>query len=247
MSQPALSVDALSKSFGGLQVFKDLTFDLAPGEILGVIGPNGAGKTTLVNVLSNQLAATSGDVRLYGEVVSGRSFPATARLGLVRSFQHTSVFPTATVAENLVRARYFSGRPPYIHSEAAELLEVCGLRAVLHRKAVDLPYGLQKTLGLVMSCLSEPKVLMMDEPAAGLERAERIVVDKLVHYASSVLKCSIMIVEHDMDLIRRLCPRSIVLEGGRILAQGATPNVLSEPSVISAYLGEALETNDAVH
>lgn len=247
MTQAALSVEALSKSFGGLQVFKDLTFDLAPGEILGVIGPNGAGKTTLVNVLSNQLTATSGAVRLYGEVVLGRSFPATARLGLVRSFQHTSVFPRATVVENLVRARYFSGCPARIHAQAAELLEVCGLRPVFNRRAVDLPYGLQKTLGLVMSCLAEPKVLMMDEPAAGLETAERIVVDKLVHYASHVLECSIMIVEHDMDLIRRLCPRSIVLEGGRILAEGATSDVLSEPAVISAYLGEALENNDALH
>lgn len=247
MSSPALRIQGLSKSFGGLDVFRDLNFELARGDVLGVIGPNGAGKTTLVNVLSNQIDASAGQTLLHGKRITGLSFPATARLGLVRSFQHTSVFPTATVAENMIRARRFAQRPVTLPTAALKLIECCGLHVALDRKAGDLPYGSQKMLGLVMSCLTEPKVLLLDEPAAGLELKERNLVDVLVAHARDSLSCSIIIVEHDMDLIRRICRRSIVLEGGRILAEGETSKVLSEPAVINAYLGESAEESNAAH
>jgi len=238
---PALTIENLSRSFGGLHVFKDLNFTLPKGEVLGVIGPNGAGKTTLVNVLSNQLRPSKGRVLLDGVPVTGLSLAKTAQKGLVRSFQHTSVYPAVSVTENLRRARLFAGKSQRIGLAEQSLLKDCGLSSFASRQAGSLPYGVQKMLGLVMAALSEPKVLLMDEPAAGLERQERVLIDKLIDYVRSAHDCSVMLVEHDMDLIRRLCPQSLVLEGGRLVAEGATEEVLQRPEVISAYLGEALE------
>lgn len=246
MSEPILRVENLSKSFGGLTVFHNISFSLSPGQVLGVIGPNGAGKTTLVNVLSNQLQASAGTFYLGGEQISGLSFPATARKGLVRSFQHTNVFPDASVDENIRRSRVFCNLPETLPAHAQELLALCGLSTVWERKASDLPYGLQKMLGLVMACLTEPSVLLLDEPAAGLERNERVLIDRMISHVGQKMNVSVMIVEHDMDLIRRVCPDCLVLEGGRILASGQTLEVLAQPAVISSYLGEPLEAMHAV-
>ncbi|WP_454283419.1 ABC transporter ATP-binding protein [Roseovarius sp. MBR-79] len=240
-----MTIENLSRSFGGVHAFRDLNFVVPKGEVLGVIGPNGAGKTTLVNVLSNQLRPSDGRVLLEGAVITGLSMAKTAQRSLVRSFQHTSVYPSATIIENLRRARLFAGKSAHIGPTEQSLLEDCGLSSFADRTAGSLPYGVQKMLGLVMVALTEPKVLLMDEPAAGLERKERVLIDKLIAYVRATHNCSVMIVEHDMDLIRRLCPRTLVLEGGRLLAEGATEQVLQRPEVISAYLGEALEAADA--
>ena len=245
-SVPALQVTGLSKAFGGLRVFDNLTFDLNPGEILGVIGPNGAGKTTLVNVLSKQIPATSGEIQLYGGSLNGKSFTECVRAGLARSFQQTNVFSDATVEHNLKRALRFAGKPASLPASAIKLIDHCGLQRALQRRAVDLPYGLQKMLGLLMTYLTAPKVMLLDEPAAGLERRERSLIDTFVETARTELNCSVVIVEHDMDMIRRICPRSIVLEAGRILAIGPTKEVLANPEVIKAYLGEVAEDTDAV-
>jgi len=232
-----LRVDGISKRFGGLQVFTGVSFTIAPAEILGVIGPNGAGKTTLINVISGRLRPNSGQIVLDGRSVGGRPVHELSRCGLVRSFQQTNTFKTATVRENLSRAVAFSGSPASIWQRLNVMLEGFDLAARLEERSDRLPYGLQKMLGLMLTYTTRPKVLMLDEPAAGLERRERTLVDTFVTAVRDDFGCSVLIVEHDMDLIRRLCPRILVLNAGNVLAEGPPAEVLSRSDVIDAYMG----------
>jgi ABC-type branched-subunit amino acid transport system ATPase component len=239
-----LRVEALSKRFGGLQVFEGVDFTLAPAEILGVIGPNGAGKTTLINVICGRLAPTSGRVYLDGKDVTGHAFHSRSRMGVVRSFQQTNVFKSATVRENLSRAIRFSDGAASRWDDLEDLLREFELAQRLDGQSDNLPYGLQKMLGLLLAYATLPRVLLLDEPAAGLERKERTRVDDFVHHARTALGCSVLVVEHDMDLIRRLCPRIIVLDAGKVLAEGPPEEVLSRRDVIDAYVGATEEEAD---
>lgn len=232
-----LHVQQLSTRFGGLRVFEEVSFNLAPGEILGVIGPNGAGKTTLINVISGRLKPTMGSIVFGGRDVTGQPMHTLSRLGVVRSFQQTNTFRTATVRENISRAIRFS-RKPLTWASINSLLSEFDLASRLEDQSDKLPYGLQKMLGLMMAYVTAPEVLLLDEPAAGLDRNERMRVDEVVRRAQADLSCSILIVEHDMDLVRRLCPRIIVLDAGHVLAEGPPEKVLARPEVIKAYLGE---------
>ena len=237
-----LAVKSLYKSFGGLHVFEDLSFTLPAGEILGVIGPNGAGKTTLINVVSGQLLANKGQVLLNGIDISQMSFHGRSHRGLIRSFQHTNTFRTATVRENIERAVSFSkgfNKPAIPH--LTKLLKKFDLYQRLDQSSENLPYGLQKLLGLLLVYAASPNYMMLDEPAAGLESSERYMVDEFVKDALTNLECGVLIVEHDMELVRRLCPTIMVLDDGRIIAQGNTEDVLQKDEVIQAYLGTADE------
>lgn len=231
-----LEVAAISKRFGGLHVFDGVSFTIPPGEVLGVIGPNGAGKTTLINVICGMLSPSAGSVRLDGKDVTGRPLHAVSRMGIVRSFQQTNTFRTATVRENISRAVRFSGGGDAWRT-IAPLIDAFELGSQLDEQSDKLPYGLQKMLGLILACAVRPKVLLLDEPAAGLERRERLRIDAFVHHARTELGCGVLIVEHDMDLVRRLCPKILVLDSGRILAEGAPAEVLARKDVIDAYLG----------
>ena len=202
-----LRVDRISKRFGGLQVFTDVSFTLAPGDILGVIGPNGAGKTTLINVICGQLPPTSGAVSLGGRDVTGKPVHTLSRMGLVRSFQQTNTFRTAAVRENIDRAIRFSGGGTSAWARVETLLGDFELNTRL------------------------------DEPAAGLDRRERTRIDAFVAHCRTSLGSSLLIVDHDMDLIRRLCPTIIVLDAGNVLAVGAPGEVLARREVIDAYVG----------
>lgn len=233
-----LRVEGLAKRFGGLRVFQDIAFSLPAGGLLGVIGPNGAGKTTLINVISGRQTASAGRVLMGGRDITNQPAYAVSRLGLSRSFQQTNTFKSVPVAENIARAIRFGGRgaPAGLDAMLAEF----GLTPRLQEIADKLPYGLQKMLGLVMAFASGPSVLLLDEPAAGLERAERQHVDTFVTRVRAA-GASVLIVEHDMDLIRRLCPRILVLDAGVLLADGSPQEVLARPDVIAAYLGDTEE------
>ena len=235
-----LSVRGITKRFGGLNVFEDISFDVDRGEVLGLIGPNGAGKTSTINVISGMLPPSAGRVVLDSQDITGKPLHVVSRLGVVRSFQQTNTFRGVTVEENLHRAsRFGAGADNGLGVE--ELLEEFGLARHLHEASEKLPYGLQKMLGLVMVLYSRPHFLLLDEPAAGLERRERTQVDRFVDHASRHLGCGVLMVEHDMDLVKRLCPRILVLEAGRLLAEGAPEDVLSRQHVIDAYLGAVEE------
>ena len=232
-----LRVENISKRVGGLRVFTDLSFKIAPAEILGVIGPNGAGKTTLINVICGKLAPSSGQILLDGRPVTGKPVHELSRRGLVRSFQQTNTFKSATVRENLSRAIRFSSTPASIWDRLNDLLKQFDLAPRLDEPSDKLPYGMQKMLGLLLAYTTRPKVLLLDEPAAGLERRERTQVDVFVKAAQADFGCSVLIVEHDMDLIRRLCPQILVLDAGHLLAAGTPEDVLSRRDVIDAYMG----------
>jgi len=236
-----LEVTSISKRFGGLHVFNGISFAIAPGEVLGVIGPNGAGKTTLINVICGMLPPTGGHVRLDGKDMTGKPFHTVSRMGIVRSFQQTNTFRTATVRENISRAVRFSGGRERVWKTIAPLINEFELEPQLDEQSDKLPYGLQKMLGLILACAVRPKVLLLDEPAAGLERRERLRIDAFVQHVRTELGCGVLIVEHDMDLVRRLCPKIMVLDSGRVLAEGAPVEVLARKDVIDAYLGAADE------
>jgi branched-chain amino acid transport system ATP-binding protein len=236
-----LEVASISKRFGGLQVFNDVSFAIPPGAVLGVIGPNGAGKTTLINVICGMLPPTAGGVRLGGRDMTGKPLHITSRAGIVRSFQQTNTFRAATVRENISRAVRFGGGAELAWKAIVPLVDEFELAPQLDEQSDRLPYGLQKMLGLILAYAVRPKVLLLDEPAAGLERRERLRVDAFVRHASEELGCGVLIVEHDMDLVRRLCPKILVLDSGRVLAEGAPADVLARKDVIDAYLGTAEE------
>jgi len=229
----ALRVVDLSKSFGGVHALRGVSLDISRGQILGIIGPNGAGKTSLVNAISGRERPTAGSVMLDGLDVTGRSPDYLSRRGLTRSYQQSNIFAEASVEENLARAAEFAGRRA-VGVDAH--LQATGLDAVLNSRSGSLPYGLQKMLGLVMSLSTGPSVVLMDEPAAGLEAGERPQVDRLVATCAEG-GCAVLIVEHDMDMIRRLCPTVMVLDAGALLAAGPTAEVLARPDVLAAYLG----------
>jgi len=237
----ALRVKGATKQFGGLKVFEGISFEVAPGGVMGVIGPNGAGKTTLINVMCGMLKPTSGRILIGDQDITGKPLHAVSRLGVARSFQQTNTFRSVSVDENLFRAQRFGGSHGGLDLGLSELLEEFGLIRHLHEPSEKLPYGLQKMLGLIMVLAARPRFLLLDEPAAGLERRERTQVDRFVEHARSRLGCGILIVEHDMELVRRLCPYILVLEAGRLLAQGSPADVLSRKEVIDAYLGASEE------
>jgi branched-chain amino acid transport system ATP-binding protein len=237
----ALRVEGAAKHFGGLKVFDDLSFEVLAGGIMGVIGPNGAGKTTLINCLCGMLQPTSGRFWLGDLDITGKPFHVVSKLGVVRSFQQTNTFRSVSVEENLFRTQRFGGAAGGPDLGMARLLDEFGLSKHLQEPSDKLPYGLQKMLGLVMVLAARPKFLLLDEPAAGLERRERTQVDRFIEHARQTLGCGVLVVEHDMDLVKRVCPHIVVLEAGRLLASGPPAEVLARKDVIDAYLG-AVET-----
>jgi ABC-type branched-subunit amino acid transport system ATPase component/ABC-type branched-subunit amino acid transport system permease subunit len=237
-----LSVDDLTKSFGGVAAVAGVSLQLRAGEILGVIGPNGAGKTTLINIVAGAMTPSSGSVTLAGKDVTGASPQRMSRQGLARSYQQTSVFARATVRENFARAKAFSKR--WISDEELDgLLCSTGLDQRLDDRAGDLPYGQQKLLGLLLPLATRPDVLLLDEPAAGLELSARGHIDELVDWAVE-RGSAVLLVEHDMDLVRRICPHLLVMDTGKPLAEGTPHDVLSNPDVITAYLGVAADDEE---
>jgi branched-chain amino acid transport system ATP-binding protein len=191
----------------------------------------------MINVICGMLSATAGRIRLGREDITSLPFHRVSRMGVARSFQQTNTYGSVSVEENLFRAVRFGAARKGPDLGLDTLLEEFGLSHHLHERSDKLPYGLQKMLGLVMVLATRPQTLLLDEPAAGLERRERVQVDCFVEHARATVGCSILLVEHDMDLVRRLCPRILVLEAGRLLAQGVPAEVLARQDVIDAYLG----------
>jgi len=234
-ADPALRTVGLSKSFGGVHAVREVSLSVDAGEVKGVIGPNGAGKTSLVNTISGREKPSRGSVFLEGRDVTGRPPHHLSRAGLTRSYQHSTVFAEASVEENLARAGAFAGRRAV---DVDAYIELAGLDAVWDATAGSLPYGQRKMLGLVMTLRTGPSVVLLDEPAAGLESSERPRIDHMVERCAEG-GGAVLIVEHDMDLIRRLCPTILVLDSGRVLAEGETGEVLARADVLEAYLGSA--------
>ena len=246
-----LDIRGLEKRFGGLVVTDRVNLDVRPGEIHALIGPNGAGKTTLIAQVSGALACDSGSIIFDGHDVTRRSAHQRAALGLARSFQITSIFPNFTVLENLVLAvqarsgtsfRFWQPlrREQRLHADARMILEQIGLAPLAERSACELSHGEHRQLELGLALATNPKLLLLDEPMAGMGAEESARMLGLIEGLKG--RYSVLLVEHDMDAVFRLADRISVLLAGRIIATGAVDAIRANEEVRVAYLGEEEET-----
>jgi branched-chain amino acid transport system ATP-binding protein len=241
-----LNVEHVSRSFGGLVVAADVSLSLSAGDRVALIGPNGAGKTTLVNLVTGALAPSAGCIRLQGEEITALRDLERVRRGLVRTFQITRLFHDMTVCEHVglailqrerKTARLFADfwRNTGIAAEAQALLEELGLAAIASRRVAEIAYGEQRLLEIALALALKPKVLLLDEPAAGVPRGESDLILRVLERLPTYL--AVMMIEHDMDLVFRFARRVIVLAAGRIICEGAPAQVAADSTVRKAYLG----------
>lgn len=242
-----LAVEGLTKDFVGLRALDSVSLTLERGEILGLIGPNGSGKTTLINVVTGFLKPTEGRVRVGDVYITGWPPHRIAELGLARTFQTIKLFLGLTVLENVEVAAVSAGLPRrQARQQAYELLESLGATRLADLPAGALPYGQERRVEIARALATNPSFLLLDEPAAGLNEAES---DDLLQTLAPIpqqTNCGMMIVDHDMRLIMRLCDRLHVLNYGKTIGEGSPDEVHRNPAVIEAYLGvPAQESNHA--
>jgi branched-chain amino acid transport system ATP-binding protein len=242
----ALSVIDISRNFEGVQALDHVSFEVAPGERRLIIGPNGAGKTTLFNILAGSYAASDGRVALFGRDITGLPTYARARLGLSRTFQITNLFYRLTVLENILLALQAGRRAasPVLRllqqdrtliARADALLEQWELSELAKHAAQDISYGQQRQLDILLAMAVEPKVLLLDEPTAGLSAAE---VPRVLTILRSLPRdTTVLMIEHDMDVAFELADRITVLHQGRLLAEGNVETIRNNPQVAEIYLG----------
>lgn len=247
-----LEAAGLAKSFGGVTAIADLEFQVPEGLVYAVIGPNGAGKTTLFNILSGIYQPDEGQIRFHGQDLVGLAPHGVARLGVSRTFQNLQIFYNMSVLENVMvgcHSRTSSGmwaallRLPQVRREerdvrawALEALDFCGLGGEAARLAAELPYGALKRLEIARALASRPRLLLMDEPAAGLNDTETLDMGNLIRRIGAA-GTTVLLVEHNMPLVMRVSDRVLVLDYGSRLAEGTPEQVRADPKVISAYLG----------
>jgi branched-chain amino acid transport system ATP-binding protein len=236
---PLLSVEGVTKRFGGLIAVADASFDIAPGELVGLIGPNGSGKTTLLNIMSGHLSADQGSIRLDGEPCTGFKPQRLARRGLMRMFQLTRIFPRMNVLDNLlVGGRALGLGADEARARANALLEELQIAHVRHLDAGQLSGGQMKLLEFGCCFMRTPRLALLDEPFAAIHPTMKEIMSGFIR-ARHAEGQTFVLVSHDMPVIVELCPRSICMNAGRVLSDGATSQVLAAPAVIEAYLGGA--------
>lgn len=254
-----LNANDISIVFGGLRAVSNFSLELYKGELVGLIGPNGAGKTTVFNMLSGVYTPTSGEIDFWDkkgnvQVVNKLQPAQLCKVGISRTFQNIRLFGNLTVEDNvrialhqqrkasivdvLLRTKKFRNDEEYIHEKAIQLLGIFGIAEKKDELAKNLPYGEQRKLEIVRALASNPSLLLLDEPAAGMNPQE---TDELMHLIAFIRKefdLTILLIEHDMHLVMGICERLIVLDYGKIIASGSPEEIQSNPAVIKAYLGE---------
>ena len=254
MIAPLLHVAALSKAFGGVLAVDQVTFDLIPGKVNSIIGPNGAGKTTLLNLLTGVYAPSAGNVAFDGADVTGLAPHRLAARGMARTFQNLQIFFNMSAIENVMVGRHLRERAGWFaamlrsrrlsageresREEAAELMRFVGLGGYLDAEADAMPYGALKRLEIARALGGRPKLLLLDEPAAGLNPTETQAINGLImRLAQSGV--TVVLVEHNMRLVMGVSDHIVVLDYGRKLCEGTAERVRNDPKVIEAYLGSA--------
>ena len=249
-----LDIDHLSISFGGLKAVYDFNVYIEPGELYGLIGPNGAGKTTVFNLLTGVYKPDEGIILLDGKDITGHATAQINKDGIARTFQNIRLFQKLSVIDNVKAGLHH--RFPYstlagvlklpsyrkaekeMDEEAMRLLEVFDLGKYRDQLSSNLPYGAQRKLEIARAIATNPKLLLLDEPAAGMNPNETQELMDTIRFIRDEFKLTVLLIEHDMRLVSGICDRLTVLNFGRILAQGATREVLNDPEVVKAYIGE---------
>lgn len=251
---PVLNVSNLGISFGGLQALDDFNIQVNGFEIVGLIGPNGAGKTTVFNLLTNVYRPTKGSIDLAGHSTKGKTMHQVNTSGIARTFQNIRLFRDLSVIDNVKIAYHNAMRytmaeailrlPTYWKEEkqaeerALELLGVFNMKNLATEKAGSLPYGAQRRLEIARALATNPKVLLLDEPAAGMNPSETASLLNTIREIRRIFKVAIILIEHDMSLVMGICERILVLNYGLIIAQGTPNEIKNNPVVIEAYLGQ---------
>lgn len=249
-----LRVEGLTKSFGGIRAVAGLDFSVAPREIVGLIGPNGAGKTTVFNLVTGVYKPDRGRVEFLGEDVTGMAAHSVVRKGIARTFQNIRLFNNLTVLDNVktalhaepryhfVDALFRTGRvkaeDQAVRERAAEYLAMVGLSGVADLRAGNLPYGMARKLEIARALALKPRLLLLDEPAAGMNPEEIRSLGDLILKLYERFELTIILIEHRMDLVMSICPRIVVLNFGEKLAEGGPEDIQSDQGVLQAYLGE---------
>lgn len=249
-----LQIKDVSLRFGGIAALNDISFNLAKGELLAIVGPNGAGKTSLLNCITGAYHATSGQVVFEGRDITQEPAHKAAKRGMARTFQHNELFPQLTVLENMLLGRHavlnygiFSAAVFMGKARSWELKERERVEAVIEffelepyrrRQVGDLPYGIQKLIGLARAFAAEPRLLLLDEPSAGLNRQEKEDLARYLLRLRYEFSPTMIWIEHDMQLVRDLADKVLVLHYGKELAFGLPEDVLSDTQVIEAYIGK---------
>ena len=249
-----LEVKNLGISFGGLRAVDNFSLKIEKGQLYGLIGPNGAGKTTIFNLLTGVYKPTDGSFKFDGEELAGKSAIDINKKGIARTFQNIRLFGNMSVLDNvkvglhnsestnlfdsIFRTPKYRKEEKNITEKALELLDVFGLKEEANFKASNLPYGKQRKLEIARALGTNPKLLLLDEPAAGMNPAETAELMETIALVRNKFGISILLIEHDMSLVMGICERLVVLEYGRVIADGLPDEVVHNPRVVSAYLGE---------
>ena len=248
-----LKIDGLTKFFGGLRAVHDFDVEIKKGELVGLIGPNGAGKTTIFNMITGIYPANAGSIIFKGQEITGIPAHQITQLGIGRTFQKIRIFPSLTVLDNvrvayhphaaynmfdgILRARSFGQGEQEMTEKAQEFLAVFGMEDLQETLASNLPYGAQRRLEIARALATEPGLLLLDEPAAGMNPHEIIELMDLIHFIRDHFHLTIFLIEHQMRVVMGICEWMTVLDFGEILARGTPKKIQNNPKVIEAYLG----------
>lgn len=249
-----LSCEGIERSFGGLRALKGVSLEVRRGEILGLVGPNGSGKTTMVNVVTGFYPPQSGRVSLFGEDITSLAPNLIAGRGVARTFQNLALFKGMSVLDNILIGRHIHMRPSALgalfywwwaqREELAnrrvveEVIEFMQLQDIRNEPVEVIPLGLQKRVELARALVAEPRLLILDEPMAGMNQEEKEYIARFILDAREARGVTILIIEHHMDVVTAICDRAVVLSYGEIISEGPPHEAIAHPNVVSAYLGE---------